>query len=285
MVKKTVFIALSAFLSLTSAVCLIAGEFIASVDRTQVHLNESFSLNFTLKDTSPKEAPDISALKNHFLIHSQQHSTNTTIVNGKVSSSITWKLSLTPKTEGVVEIPPIAVNTAEGILSTEPITLNVINGSTPQSSADRVGVNIITKVSNASPYKNEPLIYTALLTSKTPLYNLQTQKMQVEEAIVEFLEEPKFEERVIEGVLLNVAEFSYLITPLKTGPLTIPPLAIQGVIPQKRRGFFSDDLDPFAVMQSFGRGKPFALRPKRLGSMCSPPSQRSLHGCQQKLLP
>jgi hypothetical protein len=276
MVKKTFFISLSAFfLSLTSAVFLVAGEFTASVSRTQVDLSESFTLNLTLKDISPKEAPGVSALKTDFLIHSQQHSTNTAIVNGKVSSSITWKISLTPKTEGVLQIPPITVDTADGLLSTQPIPLNVIKGSNAQSGADSAGLNIIAKAGNPSPYKNEPLIYTVILTSKMPLYNVQTQKMHMEDAIVELLEEPKLEQRVIEGVQLHVVELNYLITPLKTGPLTIPSLTVQGAIPQKRKeqysSFFNDDLDPFAIMQGFDRLKPFTLTAQEIPLDVQPP--------------
>lgn len=276
MVKKTVFIALAAcFLSFTSAVFLVAGEFTASVSSTHVHLSESFSLTLTLKNTSPKEAPALSVLQKHFLIHSQQHSTHTTIVNGQVSSSIIWKLSLTPKIEGIVQIPPITVDTAEGLLSTQPIPLNVIKGSTPQSSMDSIGLNLIAKVSNPSPYKNESLIYTTVLTSKMPLYNVQTQKIQVEDAIVELLGEPKIEEKIIGGVRLQVVEFTYLITPLKTGVLTIPSIAIQGAIPQKRQGqfrsFFNDDLDPFAIMQGFDRLHPFTLTSEEIPLDVQPP--------------
>jgi hypothetical protein len=126
-----------------------------------------------------------------------------------------------------------------------------------------LGLNIIIKASNTSPYKNEPFLYTALLTSKMPLYNVQTQKIELQDAIVELLEQPKLEERVIDGVRLNVVEFSYLITPLKAGTLTISPLAFQGAIPQKRKAqvgsFFDDDLDPFAMLQGFGSLKPFTL--------------------------
>lgn len=263
MVKKTFFIALSTlFLSLTSNAVLIAAEFIASVSDKEVHLSKSFSLNLTLKDTAPKEAPTITALKDHFLIHSQQQSSSTTIINGKVSSSITWKISLIPKVEGIIQIPPINIETEEGVLSTEAITLNVRKASNSQSNEDSAGMDIITKMSNTSPYKNEPAIYTASLTSKTPLYNVQTQKLQIENAIVEFLGEPKLEEKIIEGVLLNIVEINYLITPLKPGPLIIPPIAIQGAIPEKRKGqgrsFFNDNLDPFGIMQG-DRLKPFAL--------------------------
>jgi len=259
MVKKSFFISLSAFLLILTS--LFAGEFTASVNQTQVNLGESFSLNLTLKNASAKEAPAVSALKKDFIIHSQQQSMNTTIINGSVTSSVTWKLSLTPKTEGSVQIPPITVDTVNETLSTLPITLIVMKGS-QQSSKDCTGPNISTKVSNESPYKNEPIVYTATLTSKTQLYNVQTEKMKVEDAIVELIKEPKLEERVIGGVLLNVIEFTYLITPLKAGPIKIPPMAIEGAIPQKRRERFDpfdDDIGPFGFMQGFERVKPFTL--------------------------
>lgn len=269
MVKRTCFIATSAFiLNLASAALLIAGEFTASVSNNQVNLNESFFLNLTLKDTTLKTAPVVSALKKHFVINSQQSSTNTTFINGKRSSNISWKLSLTPKVEGTIQIPPITVETAEGTLSSQPITLNVIKGSVAQSSGENVGLNIIAKVSNASPYKNEPIIYTALLTSKMPFYNVQAQKIQVKDAIVELIEEPKLEERIIGGITFNAVEFNYLITPLKAGSLTIPSMAIQGAIPQQEKGpfnsFFNNDLDLFAFMQGFDRLKPFTLTTKEI---------------------
>ena len=152
MVKKT-FLCLISILSMyTSAVFLVAGEFTASVSSTQVHMSESFSLMLTLKDASPKAAPAVSSVQVHFLIHSQQHSTNTTIVNGKASLSISWKFSLVPKIEGVVQIPSITVDTAEGSLFTQPITLHVIKGSGPQS-MDSTVPHIMAKVSSACSSK------------------------------------------------------------------------------------------------------------------------------------
>ncbi|MBS0651179.1 MAG: BatD family protein [Verrucomicrobia bacterium] len=264
MVKKTFFIVLSAFfLNLISTALLTAAELTASVSSTQVELTDRFSLYLTLKDSSAKEAPDISVLKEHFLIHSHHKSTNTTIVNGKVSSNITWKLSLTPKMEGQLQIPPMSVNTTDGVLSTQPILLNVTKGADHQSNEDTLGLNMFVKTSSAAPYQNEPIIYTALLTSKLPIYNVQTQKMQVEDAIVELIDEPKLEQRVIDGVMLHTMELNYLITPLKSGSLTIPSVAVQGNILQKRKGqlrsFFTDDFDPFSAMQGFERPEPFTI--------------------------
>jgi hypothetical protein len=269
MVKKSFFIALATIsLNLFPAVFLMAGEFTATVSTSQVHLSESFVLNLTLKDASSKGTPDFTSLQEHFSIHSQKHLNNTTFINGKITSSITWKLALTPKIEGVLEIPSITVDTAEGPLSTQPLTLDVIKETHPTSSVDTLRPNIIAKVNNPSPYKNESFIYTALLTSKMPLYNLQTQKLQMKDAIVEHVGEPRLEEKAIDGVLLNVVEFTYLITPLKAGSLTIPSIAVQGAVPQKRKGqseaFFDNDLDPFGMMQGFDLLKPFSLLTKEI---------------------
>ncbi len=252
---------------------LAAAEFIGSVNRTQVALGESFFLHLTLKDASAKGSPSLASLKKDFTIQSQQHANNTSIYNGKVSSSISWKISLVAKTEGTLQIPPIVIDTNEGFFATQPITLNVVREASKET--DSLGPQVITTSSNASPYKNEPFIFTVLLTSKSPLYNIQSEKLQVDDSIVELLEEPKLKEKVIDGVLQNVVEYSYLITPLKSGPLKIPSIAIQGAIPQKRKGafhnFFDDDFDPFAMMQGFERLKPFTLATDELPLTIMPP--------------
>jgi hypothetical protein len=118
-------------------------------------------------------------------------------------------------------------------------------------------------MSNASPYKNEPFVYTFRLTSPDSLANIQMQKLSVEEAIVEANGEPKIYEKILDGMRVGVLELSYIITPLKAGPLKIPSVFIQGGIvvkrtAQSRSSFFDDDFD-FPFMQGFDRLKPFTV--------------------------
>ncbi len=265
MVKKTFFVTFTAFfLTLASTVFLFGGQFSASVDNADINLNENVILSLTVEDASPRGAPDISHLKNDFTIASQQHSTSTTIINGKASSTITWKLSLSPQREGAIKIPPITIETDQGALSTEEITLNVSRASEEKSDQESNGLNFVSYVNSPSPYKNEPFIYTGLLTSKVPLYNVQLQKVQMENAIVEFVNEPKLEERIIDGIRLYVVEFKYLITPLKPGPLTISPSAILGSIPQRR----NDQVPFFSMMQGMER---FTLMTDEIQLSVEPP--------------
>ncbi len=252
------------FLFLLLPFFLVSGEFIASVNRNQIKLGESLTLNLTLKDASPKGSPTIDSLKQSFFINSQQQAHNTVMINGQFTSSIIWKFVLIPQKEGEVTIPSISIDTSIGLLSSTPLTIRVIKGAAADSdSSDIVGVTLTTDVSTINPYKNEPIFYTVRLTSKRNLANIKMQKLNIEDAIVEANGEPKIYEKTVDGSNVGVIEFSYLITPLKPGSLKIPSSLIQGDMLVKRQAhsgsFFEDDFDPFSFMQGFGRAKPFAL--------------------------
>ena len=67
------------FLFLLLPSFLLSGEFVASVSRNPINVNESFTLTLTLKDASARGSPSITPLKNSFYINSQQQSLNTTV--------------------------------------------------------------------------------------------------------------------------------------------------------------------------------------------------------------
>ncbi len=241
---------------------LFSGTFTASVSHNQVNPGESFTLNLTLKDSSAKGSPTIDSLKSSFIINSQQQVYSSSILNRQVTSSTTWTYLLIPKEEGRITIPSLHIDTDQGTLSTQPLEIQVVKGAASVDS-DLLGITLATEVSNAKPYKNEPIFYTVKLSSKRNLANIKMEKIQIEDAVIEVNGEPKIYEQVIDGVNVGVAEFSYLITPLKAGFLKIPSAVIQGGIPTRRKthinSFFSDHFDPFAMMQGFDQLKPFAL--------------------------
>jgi hypothetical protein len=244
---------------------LFSGEFSASVNRTQVDLTGGFTLTLTLKDASAKTSPSIESIMQAFQINSQQQTSNTSFINGKISSSISWKFLLTPRKEGEITIPSISIDSSDGTLITQPITIQVVKGikNNNEDASNSETVSVTTSVSNEKPYKNEPIFYTLKLSSKQTLVNLQTQKFQIDDAIVELLDEPKIYEKIENGNRIGVIEFNYLLTPLKTGPLRIPSQTIQGGIPVIRkssfRSIFDDEFDPIAYMQGFDQIKPFVV--------------------------
>lgn len=253
------------FLFLLSPLFLFSAEFTASVSRNQINLDESFTLTLTLKDASTNETPSLDLLKRSFSIHSQQQLFNTSIVNGHFSSSTTWKFTLLPQREGELKIPAISIVTSDGLLTSAPIKIRVAKGSVAKGSNDSDTNDVIlsTEVSNAKPYKNEPVVYKVKMIAKKDLANIKMEKIELENAIIEKNGDPKIYQKVIDGISVGIVEFEYLITPLKAGSLKIPSSVIQGVIPIRskvhHRSFFDDDFDPFSMMQGYDQLKPFAL--------------------------
>ena len=62
---------------------------VASIDRADVELNESFTLKITV-DTAIDVEPDASALEEDFYVGTRSQLSNTTIENGQISRSRTW---------------------------------------------------------------------------------------------------------------------------------------------------------------------------------------------------
>jgi hypothetical protein len=247
---------------LSSMLC--GGEFTATVNRNQIHLGEHLILNLSLKDTSAKSAPSVQALNASFAIASQQQTSNTVIRNGKVISTIGWKITLTPKREGELQIPSITVATSEGVLSSQPIIIQVGAANVSKSAeAAPSALTLTAEVSNSKPYKQEPVFYTIKLTTQRNIANVKVQKIELENAIVEINGEPQSYETALNGVPTGVIEVSYRIIPLKVGALKIPSVLVQGVMPMRRKMqassvFDDDEFSPFAMLAGFDLMQPFA---------------------------
>jgi len=244
--------------------CLFSAEFTASVNRTLVNLGENVTLNLTLKDASPRGQPSVDALKKSFQINSQTQLHNTFMMNGHITMSTTWKFVLAPQTDGDLVIPAIVVNTSEGVLSTAPLTVQVIKGGAKKGNefSEIKDIFLTKEVSNAKPYKNEPVLLSIRMIAKKDLRDIQIQKIHLDNAIIEEQGEPNVYKKLVDGVMANVIEFNYLVTPLKAVSLTIPSTKIKGLVAggKRKNAFFDDDdFEPFPFMSSFSKYEPFAI--------------------------
>ncbi len=225
-----------------------AAEFIASLDHNQINVGDSFTLQLKLSDASPEGYPDTSELKKDFTILGKQQLSNTTIINGNVSSSTSWQYRLAPKKEGKYTISPIKIESSEGVLTSQPISLSVEKGSGPSTNPDK-SITFSASVNKRTPYKNEPIIYTVRFTSQENLVNIQLGESPVDGAVIKTIRKPEVIERVDNGIPTKILEAKYIITPLKPGSVKIPGFLIQG---QK----VVQDKSPFDSM--FGREEGFS---------------------------
>ncbi len=254
--KKTLITAI--IIASLSSLPIGAVEFTAVVNRDQVAVGERLTLKLELSGAKAKSKPSVSILEDSFIVEDRGQSSNFSIINGEMSSSITWNYSLTPQKEGKITIPPLSIESSDGTLRSNAITITVDKTSSLPAENQQQSVSITTKVTDREPYKDEPITYTATLTSRHEMTNVEFSKLSIDNAIVELIDKPSSTTRVLNGVAMNVIEIQYLITPLKPGNFTIPSMVIQGAIPVRDTHSSGDDIfDPFNLFQGMPSVRPF----------------------------
>jgi len=113
------------------AAMLAQNTFEVSVDKTQVGLGEQFTLSFVLSGNSPGggknlQLPDLG--KFHMMSGPNQ-SSSFQMINGSVSSSVTYAYILQPKEIGKFTIGAASIEAGGATLRSQPVAIEVVKGS------------------------------------------------------------------------------------------------------------------------------------------------------------
>lgn len=250
------------FLMFLIAVCLLyalpsRAALQAQVDRNPVAMNEPFTL--ILKSDAGGDDPDLTPLKRDFEVLGQSKSSSLQIINGSISRSVQWQISLSPKHPGQVQIPAIAVGSA----TTPPISLTVTSQS--QASVEQQNRNLFLDVS-ATPqtlYQQQQFIFTVRLYSALNLGNgsqLSDPEFPGMDAVVKPLgDTPPFEVQR-NGQTYTVVERRYAVFPQKSGRFSSTPVVFDGTIIEAPPG----GNGPFMFNPFNQTSRPMRLRSKPL---------------------
>jgi len=191
---------------------------VARVDRGDVELNESFTLEIII-DTETNRAPDIAALDQDFYVGQGNQLSNTTISNGQIRRSKTWTYILMPKRVGQLVIPAISV----GSERSTPLTVNVKEASyAPPGEAD---VFVTSEIDFGETYVQAQVlykikIYRAVATRQPAL---RDPVITGAETLVEVAGDDRSYEAVIGGKPYNVVERVLALYPQESGEIQISP--------------------------------------------------------------
>ena len=191
---------------------------IASVDRSDIELNESFTLKITV-DTAIDTEPDASALDADFFVGTRSQLSNTTIVNGQISRSRTWTYVLMAKREGNLQIPPVII----GAERSEAVPINV---SAPSNALPgEADIFVTTEVDHSNSFVQAQLIYTVKVyrSVATRQPRLSEPDISGVEVLVEVAGEERSYESILNGKAYNVVERVYAIFPQESGQIAIAP--------------------------------------------------------------
>ena len=192
-------------LSFALSALLMSGAALATVttdvDRTNVELNESFTLEITT-DADADLQPDVSVLDKDFYVGQGSQLSNTTIINNQMQHSMTWTYVLMPKHTGTLTIPPITL----GKEQSKPIVVTVKEPEyAPPGEAD---VFVTSDVDDSETYVQAQVlltvkIYRAVATRQP---SLRDPEISGAETLVELAGDDKSYESVINGTAYNVIE-------------------------------------------------------------------------------
>lgn len=207
---------------LWAAACLATGPAAASVfatvDRDDVDLNESFTLDVTV-DGGVDAEPDVSALEQDFFVLSRSELRNTTIVNGEISRTRTWTYVLMAKAAGDFTIPPITVGNEQS----EPIPISIapVEAVSPGES----DVFVVAEVDYPETWVQAQVLYRVKVYRAVPTRQPQYSDPQI--TGVDVLVEQAGDEReyasIIDGKNYTVRERVYALFPQASGDLHIAP--------------------------------------------------------------
>jgi len=191
---------------------------IASIDRVKVELNESFTLE-VLVDTAIDVEPDASALENDFYVGSRSQLSNTTIVNGQITRSRTWKYVLMAKRAGNLVIPSIII----GRERSEPVNITVVPQS--KTAPGEADIFVAAEADFDQSYVQAQILYTVkvyrAVATRQP--RLSEPEIKGVDVLVEIASEERSYEALLNGKNYNVVERVYAIFPQESGEIRIGP--------------------------------------------------------------
>ena len=205
-----------------------------SVDRNPVAMDESFTLTLT-SDESVDGEPDFSWLEREFEVVNQQQSSNYSMINGDVSRSITWKLTLLARKSGSFVLPPIRVGDQQSNRITLLVKDRAAISPAPDGAANSEGLFVQVEAEEGALYVQQQMLYTIKLflahdagLNIASGSSLSEPEIASGDAVIKRLGEDSNYQTVLNGKAYSVIERRYAIYPQQSGVLTVKPILFDG---------------------------------------------------------
>jgi hypothetical protein len=219
----------------------------ASLDRDSVALGDSITL--TITSDTPDAQPDLAPLRANFDVHGSATSSQTTIVNGHMQSSVQWAVELVPRKIGAIDIPALAV----GRERTPPLHVSVSAqpATQPPAQAGASGAPIFveTSVEPANPYVQQAMVYTERLYYAVTLINGALDAPTPDNGDARQIGNETTTSAMLQGRRYNVLERHYLLQPEHSGTMHIPGPGFVG----HAMGDAGDVFDDGATARAIGK--------------------------------
>src|SRR5688572_4856048 len=218
----------------------------ATVDRTTLSTDDTLTLTVSVNANADPGLPTLSG----FNVVGNSSSSQITIINGAFNMAVSHIYYLQPYETGSLVIDPISVTVDGQTFSTDPISVQVSQGTgnpggpsasvvpstnpTAPTSTDFQGQNLFVEaeVNDSTPYVGEQIVYTLRFYQARDIFNAFEQPQYVAPPFTGFwtenTEQSQYQVQA-GGHLYDVTELRTVLFPSVMGPVTIEPARL--VIP------------------------------------------------------
>ncbi|EUB85126.1 BatD family protein [Pseudomonas sp. GM30] len=197
-----------------------AAELTASVDRSRLNSGETVELTLETSDVTQFGKPDLTPLEPLFEVRGTRQVNQLNTLNGDNRATTRWIITLLPKENGSVVIPPLQL----GEVQSQPITVQVVESDIREEKNNPAPVFIEASLDQPSVYVQAQAILTLRIYHSVSLYDDSSlTPLQIADTRIEQLGDTRTYEKDINGVRHGVIEMRYAIYPQHSGLLLIAP--------------------------------------------------------------
>jgi hypothetical protein len=233
---------------------LAAASFSATLDRDTITVGESATLSLTFEGGTPDALPAFPNIPN-LQIAASGSSTQFTLNNGQSSSSVIHTFRLVPRQAGDFTIPSLAVDIGGQKISSQPLTLKVLNASAPPPEAINSGSQLAF-VKLVLP-KREVYVGESFTAQFHFYFHSRVQNISQPQPagspidgfnVLQIGQIGQGQRRVQVGnAIYTVFPVNVIFRAVKAGPLTIGPVAFNIVLELPSPNRQRDPFDPFGM--------------------------------------
>jgi len=249
-----------------------------TTDTNRIALGETMQLNLTLYGTQAVSAPSITEIEG-FKVRYLGPSTRMSIVNGKVSSSITHVYTLLPIQIGEFQIGPLSIKFNGREYTSNSVMVEVFKGALPRQRRRSAGldqateellerVSLVMEVEKKTAYVNELVpLKIKLFVNRLSIRDIQYPQFDHDGFSSGEFGKPEQYRKIVRGIPHEVLEFETTMFGTRSGDLKVGPAELKGnlVVPKQERrprSRFSKYIDKDMFDDFFSRYETYPMRLK-----------------------